>query len=280
VISSSSGWAHGVRTAPGSVHVVYCYAPARWLYTPKRYLESSVKPRVLAPVIRSLRRWDRHVAHRADRYIVISQDVRARVRAAYGIDADVVYPPVDTERFRVTPRGDRLLVVSRLLAYKRIDLVVHAANRLGIGLDIVGIGPALNSLKAIAGPTVTFHGRLPDPEITELFESCYAFCLPGEEDFGIAPIEANAAGKPVIAYAAGGALETLQDDFSAAFFHEQTVEALMSALRRVDRLDTSPADLAQSARRFSREVFHVSLRQAIDRLYARRNGSLGSVPAA
>src|SRR5918912_1862440 len=158
----SSGWAHGVQTSPESLHVVYCYAPARWLYTPDRYLPSSIKQRLLSPVVTPLRRWDMGAARRADGYIVIAENVRRRVRAAYGIDAQVVYPPVDTDRFRLRPPGDRLLVVARLLPYKRIDLIIQAANRLGIGLDVVGVGPSYDELRAIAGTSVEFHGRLPD----------------------------------------------------------------------------------------------------------------------
>jgi glycosyltransferase involved in cell wall biosynthesis len=266
VISSSSGWAHGVRTSPESVHVVYCYAPARWLYTPDRYLPSSLKQRLLSPVVSPLRRWDMGAARRADGYIVIAENVRRRVRAAYGIDAQVVYPPVDTDRFTLRPPGDRLLVVARLLPYKRIDLIIQAANRLGIGLDVVGVGPSYAELRAIAGPSVTFHGRLPDEAITELFEHCLAFCSAGQEDFGLAPVESLAAGKPVVAFAAGGALETLEDGKTAAFFHEPTVTDVLSAIRRVQELTASPEELAKAAGRFSRVSFRSNLIAAIDRL--------------
>jgi glycosyltransferase involved in cell wall biosynthesis len=266
IISSSSGWAHGVRTSPESVHVVYCYAPARWLYTPDRYLPSSLKQRLLSPVVSPLRRWDMGAAHRADGYIVIAENVRRRVRAAYGIDAQVVYPPVDTDRFTLRPPGDRLLVVARLLPYKRIDLIIQAANRLGIGLDVVGVGPSFDELRAIAGPSVQFHGRLPDEDITELFETCLAFCSAGQEDFGLAPVESLAAGKPVVAFAAGGAVETLEDGKTAAFFYEPTVTDVLTAIRRVQELDTSPEELAEAAERFSTASFRTSLAAAIERL--------------
>jgi len=279
VISSSSGWAHGVRTSPESVHVVYCYAPARWLYTPDRYLPSSLKQRLLAPVVSPLRRWDVGAARRADGYIVIAENVRRRVCAAYGINAEVVYPPVDTERFRLCPRGDRLLVVARLLPYKRIDLIIQAANQLGIGLDVVGIGPSMEELRAIAGPSITFHGRLPDEAITELFEGCLAFCSAGQEDFGLAPVESLAAGKPVVAFAAGGALETLEENRTAAFFHEPDVPAVVAAIRRVQDLDSSPDDLAAEARRFSRTAFRTSLEAAIERLAERRDGVAAAAAA-
>jgi glycosyltransferase involved in cell wall biosynthesis len=264
VVSSSSGWAHAVRTGSATTHVVYCYAPARWLYSGHRYTPSAVERRLLSPLMAALRRWDRRAAQRPDAYIAISNHVRERVKDAYGIDATVVYPPVDTERFSPQPRGRRLLVLSRLLSYKRIDLVVTAAKRMGIGLDIVGAGPELERLMRIAGPTVEFHGALPDPAVSELLENCWALCLPGAEDFALTPLEANAAGKPVVAFAGGGALETQVDGRTAVFFNEGTVESLIDALRAVDRIETAPEDIAREARRFGRDAFRANLRRAVD----------------
>jgi glycosyltransferase involved in cell wall biosynthesis len=269
VVSSSSGWAHAVRTSPESLHVVYCYAPARWLYS-DGYVSRRAARRALAPVSSVLRRWDRRAAARADGYITIAENVRERVRAAYGIDSEVVYPPVSLERFTPRPRGERLLVVSRLLPYKRVDLVVEAATRAKLPLDVVGVGPALGPLREMAGPTVTFHGKLPDRDVTELIEGCRAVCFPGREDFGIVPVEANAAGKPVIAYAAGGALETLREGYSGVFFQRQDADAVLDAIRRAERLDTPPERLAESASRFSPGAFRENLGRAIERIAERR----------
>jgi glycosyltransferase involved in cell wall biosynthesis len=265
VISSSSGWAHGVRTGAGSTHVVYCYAPARWLYRPDGYLGRFTRQALLTPWKGALRRWDRAAARRADAYIAISQNVRERIRVAYDIDAEVVYPPVDVERFTPRPRGERLLVVSRLLPYKRVDLVVDAATRAGLGLDVVGVGPSLDDLRERAGPTVTFHGRLDDAAVTELMEGCRAVCLPGAEDFGIVPVEANAAGKPVVAFAEGGALETVQDGVTGALFGEPVVDSLLAAIRRADEIGTQPELIAEKARRFSQDVFRQELWSAVRR---------------
>jgi glycosyltransferase involved in cell wall biosynthesis len=270
VISSSSGWAHGIRTAPGSTHVVYCYTPARWLYRSGEYLGRSARQALLAPWKGPLRRWDRAAALRADAYIAISETVRERIRVAYGREAEVVYPPVDVERFTPRARGERLLVVSRLLPYKRVDLVVDAATRAGLGLDVVGLGPSLDDLRERAGPTVTFHGRLDDAAVAELMEGCRAVCLPGTEDFGIVPVEANAAGKPVVAFADGGALETVQDGVTGAFFAEPTAESLLAAIRRADGIETSPDEIARSARRFSRDAFRHGFRAAIQRAAPRQ----------
>lgn len=264
VVSSSSGWAHGVRTAPDTTHVVYCHTPARWLYR-DAYLGRSIRQRLARPLLGAMRRWDRAAARRADRYVANSENVRGRIRAAYGIDADVVHPPVDVDRFTPRPRGERLLVVSRLLPYKRVDLAIEAANRARLPLDVIGSGPIFKQLRALAGPTVRFDRRLEDAAITELMETCRALLVPGEEDFGITPVEALAAGKPVVAFGAGGVLETLEDGVSASMFGEQTADAVLEALRRVDAIDTPPEVLAERARRFSPEAFRTGVLAAVER---------------
>ena len=271
VISSSSGWAHAVRTSPESLHVVYCHTPARWLYATDDYIGERRWRPLVAPALAPFRRWDRNAARRADAYVVNSELVRARVRAAYGIEAEVVHPPVDIGRFTPRPRGERLLVVTRLLPYKRVDLAVEAATELGVGLDVVGDGPELERLRSIAGSNVTFHGRVGDDStVTELLETCKAVCVPGAEDFGIVAVEALAAGKPVVAFARGGALETLEDGVSAAFFEQPEVEAVAGAIRRVEAIDTSPERLAALAERFSGQAFAINLLEAVQRAHARR----------
>ncbi len=270
VISSSSGWAHSVRTAPHTFHAVYCYTPARWLYGGE-YLDDDRRRKALEPFAGAVRIWDRRAARRADLYISISNEVRRRVRHQYGVEAPVVYPPVDTDRFRPTPRGERLLVVSRLLPYKRVDAIVDAATSAGIGLDVVGDGPALEDLRRRAGTTVTFHGRLPDRDVVELMEGCRAFCLPGKEDFGITPVEANAAGKPVIAFAAGGALETVEEGVTGAFFATHETASVLDAIDRADRIETEPAQIAASTRRFSLRAFELGLLGALGHGLAARS---------
>lgn len=263
VISSSSGWAHGVRTAPESLHIVYCHTPARWLYRSEEHLGRGLGPRLLSPLLGPLRGWDQAAARRADAYVANSEQVRARIQGTYRLEASVVYPPVDVERFTPRPRGERLLVVSRLLPYKRVDLTVRAATAAGVGLDVVGIGPSLDDLRAIAGPTVEFHGRVDESAIVELYENCRALCVAATEDFGIAPVEANAAGKPVVAYAAGGALETVTEGVNGALFRQLTEDSLLEALTRADALDASPPELAKLARRFSATVFRDRIRQLV-----------------
>jgi glycosyltransferase involved in cell wall biosynthesis len=263
VVSSSSGWAHSARTAPDAFHAVYCHTPARWLYGGE-YLGSSRRRAALTPVLGTVRRWDRRAARRAQLYIANSQEVRRRIMLHYGIDAPVVYPPVDVERFAPRERGERLLVVSRLLPYKRIDTIVSTATRAGIGLDVVGTGPALKELKRWAGPTITFHGRLSDSEVTELLESCRALCVPGKEDFGLSPVEAHAAGKPVIAFRSGGALETIEQGRTGAFFTRHEPDAVLDAIARCDAIDTPPDEIAATAQRFSRAAFRAELKRVIE----------------
>jgi glycosyltransferase involved in cell wall biosynthesis len=270
LISSSSGWAHMLRAEPDTFHIVYCHNPARWLYGESYMGATSWKQRAIRPALEHLRRVDRTAAHRADLYIANSQTTRRRIKETYGIDAPVVPPPVDVDRFRPRPRGERLLVVSRLLPYKRVDVVVDAASRAGIGLDVVGDGPCFEALRASAGPTVTFHGRLDDAAVTELMETCSALCLPGAEDFGMTPVEAHAAGKPVIAFAHGGALETVDERFDGAFFHEHKPNAFLEAYERLDELESSPHEIALVARRFSRSAFRVRLLMAIQGAIAAR----------
>lgn len=273
VISSSSGWAHGVRTATDSLHVVYCHTPARWLYRQDEHLGRSLGPLLLRPLTPRLRNWDRLAAERADVYVANCEQVRQRIHMVYGLDATVVYPPVDIDRFTPQPRGDRLLVISRLLPYKRVELVVSAASSAGLGLDVVGTGPSLGRLRRLAGPTVTFHGRVDDDTLVELLERCRALCVAATEDFGIAPAEANAAGKPVAAYAAGGTLETVTDGINGALFDELSERALLDAVARADRLQTAPSELRTMAERFSVSAFRERFKAIVDEAMAGRRAS-------
>jgi glycosyltransferase involved in cell wall biosynthesis len=261
VISSSSGWAHSVRTTSRAFHVVYCHTPARWLWS--EYGAAKVGQAMLRPFAGLMRSWDRKAAERPDLYIANSLEIKKRIRRAYGIDAEVVYPPVQVDRFEPAPRGERLLIVARLLAHKRLDLAVDAATRLGLGLDVVGTGPALAELRARAGAKVAFHGNLSDEAVNELYQGCRALVVPGHEDFGMTPVEAHAAGKPVVAFGAGGALETIKDGVSGTFFNERTPESVVAAIRRCDELEARPEDMVAAAAPFSQQAFKRSLTAAI-----------------
>lgn len=277
VLASSSGWAHLARASPTALHVVYCYTPARWLYRDehlKVHQARSVRQTIARPVLGSFRRMDRKAALRADLYIAISANVQRQIRSTYGLDSALVPPPVDVDRFRPTPRGKRLLVISRLLPYKHVDLVVRAASRTGIGLDVVGEGPLRRPLQEIAGHSVTLHGGVSDDTMVELMQGCNAVCVAAEEDFGLVAVEAQAAGKPVIAYGRGGSLETVEDGLTGVFFHERTVESLVTAIRAAERLETSPEVIAERARRFSSEAFRMRLTRVLEQASERRSGLL------
>jgi glycosyltransferase involved in cell wall biosynthesis len=273
VLSSSAGWTHGVRTSPRATHVVYCHAPARWLYETDRYVDSPARRALIRPALAGLKRWDQRAAGSADAYIANAENVRRRIQAAYGIDAPVVHPPVDTDRFTPSPRGERLLVVSRLLPYKRVDLAVQGAAAAGIGLDVVGSGPLLARFRRQAGAGVTFHGSVSDERLRELIQGCWALCMPGAEDFGIAPLEGNAAGKPVIAFAERGATETVINGVTGILFKEQTVSALTEAIKRAESLSFGPELLAQHATRYSVDQFRRNLTAELEAILVRRDGS-------
>jgi glycosyltransferase involved in cell wall biosynthesis len=252
VISSSSGWAHGIPVAPGIPHVCYCHNPPRWIYDADAYIGNRWLRNALRPVLRGLRAWDQRAARRPTRYVANSHNVRRRVERAYGRQADVVHPPIDTERFTPTDRpGDGyVLTLSRLLPYKRVDLAIEAAERVGVPLVVAGDGPDRPRLEAMAGPGVEFRGRVDDGEIPELYAGASAFFLGGEEDFGITPLEANAAGRPVVAYGGGGALETVRDGETGVLFDRQDAEPAAAALERALDTDPAPERLGAHAERF------------------------------
>ena len=269
VIASSSGWAHMARPVEGAVHVVYCYTPARWLYR-EDHLGRDSREALLSGVASWFRRIDRRAARRADLYIATCDNVRQRIRDTYQRDATVVWPPVDVERFTPQPRGERLLVISRLLPYKRVDLVVAAAKQLDLGLDVVGDGPLLDELRRDAGPGAVFHGGASEETTARLLEGCSIVCVAGEEDFGMVAIEAQAAGKPVVAYGRGGACETIVDGVTGVWFEAQTVADVAAAIAACDRIETAPDEIARSAGRFSCAAFRDGITRAIGTADRRR----------
>lgn len=279
VVSSSSRFAHGVR-APGALHVCYCHSPARWLYhqreeylADERLVPRPLRP-ALAPVLGVLRRWDRRAARRPDVYVANSRATANRIRELYGREAEIVHPPVEVDRISMAdapPRAsDPYLVVSRLLPYKRVDLAVRVCSERGIPLVVIGDGPERPHLETLAGPSVRFVPRVSDPELVGYLRSCRALIQCGEEDFGIAPLEANAAGRPVVAFARGGALETVRDGETGVLFDAQTPEALSAALDRL-RAGAWPAGrLREHAERFGEDVFGRRLMEVVERAMRRR----------
>ncbi|GAC1435398.1 MAG: glycosyltransferase [Chloroflexota bacterium] len=270
VLSSASSFAKGI--AVGSTpHVCYCHTPPRFLWQADRYGEGQRHPVARAATRIAtglLRHQDRHDAANVDRFIANSRVTQRRIARIYGRQATVIHPPIAVDDFAVAGAvTTRFLVVSRLLPYKRVDIVIAACNRLGLPLDVVGDGPDRHRLQAMAGPTVTLHGRLPRPEVAWHLGRARALILPGEEDFGLTPLEANASGRPVLAYRAGGALETVVDGQTGWFFERQTVDSVMAALQRIgpaaDRIE--PKALRAHARRFDVAAFRASIQQVLQR---------------
>lgn len=269
VVSLNSACSKGVITRPSTAHVCYCYTPCRYvwdLYHEYTRPQPHVARALFAPMAHWLRIWDRMAADRVDHFAAISHEVARRIRKHYRRDAEVIFPPVDVTRFTpVADPEDFYLVVSRLVSYKRIDLAVEAATRLGRPLVVVGAGPELRRLRAIAGPTVEFRGRLPDPEIAALYARCRAFLFPGLEDFGITPVEAQAAGRPVIAFGEGGVLDTVRHGATGMLFEEQGVDSLAQAILDFEARALDPTVCRRNAERFDASEFRRQMRATIER---------------
>lgn len=265
VISSSSGLAKGIVTRPETLHLCYCHTPTRYLWSDTHsYVQNLPYPRLVKHFIpyalTHLRVWDRVAADRVDAFIANSEVVKQRISKYYKRDATVIYPPVDIDRFEVGRRvSDYFLTGGRLVPYKRFDLVIRACNALKLPLKIYGKGPAEKFLQSIAGPTVTFCGKVSDVERKKLYQGARAFINPQEEDFGITVVEAMASGRPVIAYGKGGATETVQPGVTGIFFDQQTESAMMHALKRFDETSFHPAEIRAAAERFSEQRFKKQL---------------------
>lgn len=270
VLSSESGPAKGVITRPDAVHICYCHSPMRYVWDMyHEYCGSAGRLiRLLFPFIaHRLRIWDRLSADRVDHFIANSGFVASRIRKFYRRDSDVIFPPVNVSEFSAElSRGEFYLSLGQLVPYKRADLTVETFNRLGLPLVVVGEGELYETLKSKAGPNVTVMGRQPFEVIRDLLQRCKGLIFPGVEDFGIVPVEAMASGAPVIAYARGGALETVIDGITGIHFHEQTVEGLMDAVGKLERgdLEFDPKVLRTHAEKFSKERFKQQMQEFIE----------------
>jgi glycosyltransferase involved in cell wall biosynthesis len=271
IISSSSGYVKGVHAHPDAVHVCYCHTPMRWVwsfdsYSARESFGAGVRA-LLPSLINGLRQWDRGAARQPDHFVANSHVVADRIYRAYGRYAEVIAPPVDVERFRVCPEQENYFVIlARLVSYKRIDLAVDAFTRLGKRLVVIGSGPALEGLKKQAGPTIQFAGRLPDRQVDNVVSRCRGLIFPGEEDFGMAPIEVAAAGRPTIAFRAGGAVETVVENITGVFFNEQTVECLIDAVQRFEQVEWSAEIIRAHAEQYGQSVFRTRFSRFLHRI--------------
>jgi len=275
LLSSSVSFTKNMRAPEGAKHMCYLHSPMRFAHPwqQKEFLDQY--PAVIRPLLRAviqpIARWDVQHTDRADLIVSNSRFTADKVKELYGRESPVIHVPVGTRRFaaaRDTPVGDYFLLAIRLETYKRVDVVVRAATELGIPLKIAGKGSAMKELQAMAGPNVEFLGHIPYEELPPLVAGCRAFLYSAVEDFGIAPVEAMAAGRPVIAYAGGGLLETVVDGQTGIFYHEQTPEALIAAIRGFRDQGFDPDVISAHAERFSEESFRASILETAERLVA------------
>jgi glycosyltransferase involved in cell wall biosynthesis len=272
VLSSSSAFAHGVRVPQGAVHVCYCHAPFRYAwYEQERALgelPSALRP-LLRVQLRWMRSWDLAASRRVDSYIANSRLTQDRIKAFYGREAAIIHPPVETYRFRPGQPGDALLVVSELVAHKRVHVALEAARRAGAPIRIVGSGPEHAALSE-AYPEAQFLGRASDEDLVDLYASARAVVVPSMEEFGITAVEAQAAGRPVVAAGVGGALETVLEGRTGSLARLDDVESFTRAIQAIDALGLDPADAVENAARFSVASFQRRLSEHIERVLGDR----------
>jgi glycosyltransferase involved in cell wall biosynthesis len=267
VISFSYAVAHGVRVNQGTRHISYTYTPMRYAWSDLNIDGThSAKNPVLNLVMEQFRAWDKAAASRVDEFVAISQGIAGRIQAAYQREARVIYPPVETERFSSNgARGDYFVTLSRLVPHKRLDLVIEAFARLGLPLKVIGEGPQRARLQRRATPNIEFPGYQSEETVAQLLGCARGFICAAEEDFGIAIVEAQAAGCPVIAYRGGGALETVIDGVTGVLFPEQSAESLLEAVRSFEDVSHSfrSRDLLDNAKRFSKTRFTKSFQKLV-----------------
>jgi glycosyltransferase involved in cell wall biosynthesis len=274
VVSSSSAWAHAVICDADTTHVSYCHNPFRYAWNDRDRTLAARRDALSRGVLRSLfhrwRQWDWIAAQRVDAYLANSETTRRRIKAYFGRDSRVVHPPVDTARFDpfaapAVAQGGHHMVLSELMPHKRIDVAIEAFNRLRLPLVVAGDGPDMRRLRSLAGPTVSFVGRVSDHEVARLLRASRALVVTAVEEFGIAAVEAQAAGRPVLSVGVGGALETVVDGVTGCLWQGGPAELAEAVLSfEVDAID--PAECTRSAARFDRAVFHERLPQEIERV--------------
>ncbi len=274
VLSDSNSYAKGVITMPHTVSITYCHTPMRYAWDDchkyiREFKYSDFTKKLVPFAMNYIRVWDKISADRPDVYIANSCFVASRIKKYYGKNAFVINPPVNTRNFHISRHIENYyLMVSRALPYKRFDIVVEAFNRLrNLRLKIIGKGPEIDRLRKQAGENIEFLGYLDDEETSQYYSKCKAFIFPAEEDFGIAPLEAMASGRPVIAFRGGGALETVIENKTGIFFDQQTPEAVAEAVRNFDADKFDPSEIRKHALKFDREIFKKKIKKFVYKAY-------------
>lgn len=276
LVSTSHCVAKGLVPPSGARHLCYCFTPMRyaWVFYEEYFGGNPLKRKLLEPRLAKLREWDRRASDRVDRFVTLSRHVQDRIHRFYGRESNVVYPPVDTGFF--TPEavgpGGFDLIVSALVPYKCLDLAVRAYTWLEYPLKIVGTGTEYKRLRALAGPTVEFLGWRSDEQIRDLYRRCRFLVFPGEEDFGIVPVEAQACGRPVIAFARGGVLESVRENTTGVFFKEQTDQALLAAIEDASARPWDTVAIRRHAEQFGVQAFVDGMAREIGLCLDRRTG--------
>ena len=275
VISSESGPAKGIIPPSAATHICYCHSPMRYVWNmfhDYRERTSLINRIVMPAASHYIRNWDAISANRVHEFVANSATVARRIETYYRRSSVVIYPPVDTKAFEIVPDqeiGDYYLMVGELVRYKRPELAVEAFNRLQKPLVVLGGGEMLRELRSMAGPTVKILGPQPFSVLKHHYARCQALIFPGEEDFGIVPVEAMASGRPVIAFAKGGATETVQDGVTGTFFRDQSVDSIIDAIERSRQIAFDPATIAARAEEFSVDRFSRAMAQFIDTTMSR-----------
>jgi glycosyltransferase involved in cell wall biosynthesis len=277
VLSSSSAFAKGVVPPAGTRHICYCHNPARFLWNTAGYMQSEGLGRLpqvlLGPTLERMRRWDLAANERVHAFVANSQTVAGRIRRCYGRESTVIHPPARVSTFPLAQGpGSYLLTGGRLVPHKRFDVAVAACTRLGLPLRVFGAGRDRARLERLAGPTVSFLGRVSEADLRALYRDCRAYLFPSEEDFGISPVEAMACGRPVIAFAAGGALETVADGRTGLFFERQDADALIATLASFRAEAFDPQEIRRHAEAFDVPRFQEQVRTLIS---SQLSGSAG-----
>ncbi|MCL6088301.1 MAG: glycosyltransferase [Actinobacteria bacterium] len=284
IISSSSSFAKGVKKRKDALHICYCYTPTRFIWYYDFYIKKERYNKIillLLPLfIRFLKRWDLNVIKGIDEFIAISKNIQQKIKKCYNRNSIVIYPPVDLSKFDIIENAEKseddyFLIVSRLNSYKNLDLVIKAINKVSLNLKIIGTGPYRQELERLSNgnKNIEFSGRVTDEELKKYYSGCRALIFPGEEDFGISPLEAQASGKPVIAFAKGGALETIINEETGLFFNKDNEDSLAATLKYFIKIENKfdAIKIRAHALKFGKEIFKSNFKKYIDELIIKNN---------